>query len=423
MLRSTKALILVALMVLMSSVLTAQTEVVLFTDDFSRATLGPDWETTGSPTWGIVNYQGETAAWCAATSGADPEDGYPSNLNAELTYGPLDLSDAVDAQVAFDVIRDSVTPDHLLIDVDRGRPGEVGTRGYGIGNGRQHPPTWEHVVLSLGQSRLIENGEVLVNSNIPSVVGESNIWIKFKFESDDSGGPGVGALIDNVTITKWTSHLDAPATSHLYFPQFGDGRDGDNWIASDLSLVNPSDETVKFWLEFRDIGFVAFSNGSYVEGEVQPHGSFILKSSGEGPLQVASAAVHSSAPLAGYVRFHGSLGAAAITATPPGKRFVVPIEAEESVRDGMALSGMSDIQIVTLQLFDSSGFLVATASEALMPRQHRAFFLDEADWDVLPDFANFSGSLEMTSTQEFVPIMIRQSEGEISTLPTFPIPE
>jgi hypothetical protein len=75
----------------------AATWTTILDEDFSKAFPGPGWTVAGNPTWGRVGFsETEIRLWPAAGgSNAVPwQDGTPTNLGAEMVYGPFDLSDA-----------------------------------------------------------------------------------------------------------------------------------------------------------------------------------------------------------------------------------------------------------------------------------------------------------------------------------------
>jgi len=76
----------------------AATWTTILDEDFSKAfPEGNGWVVSGNPTWGRVGFsETEIRLWPAAGgSNAVPwQDGTPTNLDARMTYGPFDLSDA-----------------------------------------------------------------------------------------------------------------------------------------------------------------------------------------------------------------------------------------------------------------------------------------------------------------------------------------
>jgi len=75
----------------------AATWTTILDEDFSKAFPGEGWTVSGNPTWGRVGFsETEIRLWPAAGgSNAVPwQDGTPTNLDARMTFGPFDLSDA-----------------------------------------------------------------------------------------------------------------------------------------------------------------------------------------------------------------------------------------------------------------------------------------------------------------------------------------
>jgi|GEM_PF-6850062 len=169
----------------------------IMTEDFEGAFPNGLWTVTGNPTWDDDDYNprsGGWACWCANGGSAwlDPQNSnYPNNMNATMTYGPFDLSDAyrvtmtywmwLDAECSYDFMRIRASSDGL------NWTGDTYTCGTA---------TWLSYSL-----------------NLDAFLGQPQVWISFNFTSDASNTEK-GAFIDDVRLEKSTflpMSLDGPA--------------------------------------------------------------------------------------------------------------------------------------------------------------------------------------------------------------------
>ncbi len=141
------------------------------------------------PQYGVPGLAGGHYAWCAAagTQAGTIGHEYPNNMFTYMIFGPFDLSDAVHASLSFKYRNDSETSYDFLW----WAPSIDGT--HFPENGRISGPSgnvWRNVVIEL--------------TNWPTLgtlVGRSQVWIAFVFESDIRDG-GYGAFIDDVVLEK-----------------------------------------------------------------------------------------------------------------------------------------------------------------------------------------------------------------------------
>ncbi|UCC77453.1 MAG: hypothetical protein JSW37_03585 [Anaerolineales bacterium] len=152
---------------------------------------GAHWDTFGDTTWDDQDYlsrDGLRSAWCAA-GGAYARDpwsqDYANNMNAHMTYGPFDLSDASSARISFWVWMDTEE------DYDWFRFGAAASldvlwltpaidgRTSGSSGGQ-----WEYQEIPLD-----------------SLCGEPYVWVDFGFDSDDSLTKK-GVFIDDILLEK-----------------------------------------------------------------------------------------------------------------------------------------------------------------------------------------------------------------------------
>jgi hypothetical protein len=160
---------------------------VLFSEGF-EGTLS-QWQAQGSPTWGTTTYRaaaGQASAYCAQS--AIPAPGpYADYMNAWLKAGPFDLSKVSAASLSYKMYLNSEEGlDSLLCLVSLN-----GSDWYG----------WSSSGAWAGWTDRSRNLASVIT--IGSVCGKSQVWIAFKFESDDSI-TGEGAYIDEVKLTDET---------------------------------------------------------------------------------------------------------------------------------------------------------------------------------------------------------------------------
>ena len=214
------------------------------------------------------------------------------------------------------------------------------------------------------------------------------------------------------------------AVSPLYFAQFGDGEIASASLAqplgastlqlsSEFFLLNPDKvmEAAATILVKGDDGQpltnVDLNGATLPQGEVDVTlpacGMRILRTDGQGPLQSGSATVTSDKQLSGVVVFNSGIGAAGVGASTALPAFVAPMIKKAEISTGIAFQNPGIDQVmVNLELRNSDGDLLATASIILEGMGHRALFVDEIAWSPEPgvslDFADFEGLVKATTS-------------------------
>jgi len=144
-----------------------------------------DWsdDDGGEYLWGPVDtraHGGRRSAW-PARSGADGLDPAsspcPANLDTEMTYGPFDLSNAVEAKLSFWFLMGAGDPDDMLAWLSYGSEGDpnFGLAFGGLG-------TWQKAEF-----------------NLTAGLGQAEVWVGIKYTSGPSGS-GEGAYMDDVLV-------------------------------------------------------------------------------------------------------------------------------------------------------------------------------------------------------------------------------
>lgn len=159
------------------------------------------WDPDVRYTWdddGFKPHSGARSAWCAGRSDSpqfpdlDPAtDDYPNNLNAWMAWGPFNLADAIGAELQFWYWNDS----------------EEGYDFFSVGGSLDNNDYFFQVELS-GNS----NGWQFMNFNLNSLSGQPQVWIAFKFFSDDTVN-AKGVFVDDIVLRKMTAGT-APTITH-----------------------------------------------------------------------------------------------------------------------------------------------------------------------------------------------------------------
>ena len=211
--------------------------------------------------------------------------------------------------------------------------------------------------------------------------------------------------------------LEAFLPAQIDFAQFGDGTAGSVDLFSQViffSIQFLVPVTGRF--DTRDGAGEPLSvdlNGEDITGRknfsVPARGMRVLKTDGEGDIAVGSVQVRSDRPLEGVILFGGSAGVAGVGASQvlnPG--FLAPIEtrAADGINTGVAIRNLSENPLTLNARLLQNGVVLASAertgNEAIAGNGHLALFVDQFDWDAAVDFSDFTGLLEVTSSDKMV---------------------
>jgi clostripain len=162
--------------------------------------------------WGKDSYRsytGSYSAFCAkgGSAGVDPPANYPNNMDTWMEYGPFSLADATDAKVDFWFWLDSESSyDYFgyMASID-------GTNFYGTG--------WS----GYSDGWIAESFDLTTVPTLGNLCGESQVWIVFTFDSDDTVNYD-GAFIDDVVLQKYVGavQFDLEAAEVYLSTQAGD---------------------------------------------------------------------------------------------------------------------------------------------------------------------------------------------------------
>ena len=154
----------------------------------------------------------------------------------------------------------------------------------------------------------------------------------------------------------------------------------------------------------------------------------ILKTSGQGSLQVGSVAVKSNRPLAGVLTYQSSVGAAGVGSSPlVGSGFVAPMQrvTAASIDTGVAIMNLEETAVTFIaDLFDNTGKHKAkTGSSRTLPgRGQMALMLKDFNWsfdisDPSNDLASFDGLLKVSANGALGATVIATRTAEYATQP------
>ncbi len=255
------------------------------------------------------------------------------------------------------------------------------------------------------------------------------------FEGLVKATASAGTLAATVIQTRPQEFVTMPVSApteagnlELLFAQFGDGEQSGVSVSSEVVLLNLSKTmSAQATIVLKDDDGAPMT-GVDLDGQVLADGTRdvtipacgmrILRTDGEGSLQVGSATVTSDKPLAGVIVFNSSAGAAGVGSSQKLPGFAAPMLKNATTNTGIAVQNPGNDQVtVDLQLRNSDGGLLATASITLAGMDHRALFVDEIDWTpeagVTLDFSDFEGLVKGTSPEGEVAATVIQTRGEI----------
>jgi C1A family cysteine protease len=168
----------------------------IMSENFEGTFPSGSWQTYGNPTWGKDDYKpyaGSNSVWCArgGGQGQDPDTAnYAHNMEAWAVYGPFDLSDALDAELIFQVWNISETNyDYFAWMASTDEESFYGYMISGDSNG------WVNINFDLSAVPTLGN-----------LCGTSQVWITLYFESD-SDHNNKGSFVDDIVLKKNVSAI------------------------------------------------------------------------------------------------------------------------------------------------------------------------------------------------------------------------
>lgn len=179
---------------------TADNWIVLLTEDFEGEFPAETWRLTGNPAWGREAYRPHNGGWSGycvggGTQAVEPPGPYPDDVQAWMTHGPFDLSNAVAAELEFHYWTQlDPEEDRLFWGASSDSSEYHGHAALGNSSG------WRQIILDLDR---IFSG----------YLGEPEVWIGFQFLSN-AAGTGEGAYLDDIVL-RVKLRQDLPFKSYL----------------------------------------------------------------------------------------------------------------------------------------------------------------------------------------------------------------
>ncbi len=215
----------------------------------------------------------------------------------------------------------------------------------------------------------------------------------------------------------------------LNFAQFATG----GGLFSEVVLLNLDAETeadVEVYFRDDDGQPLSYQAGSrevpgFMHLSIPAAGMRVFQTDGGGVGVAGSADVRSSRPLAGVLIFGGAFGLAGVGDSQDLTVFSAPMEKTDSrgINTGIAVMNAADAPTdLDLRLRDADGEELATASESLPGRGHKAVFVDQFDWSPPVDFSDFRGVLEASSSGPIGVTVLQTRPGQFATMPVAPPP-
>jgi len=250
--------------------------------------------------------------------------------------------------------------------------------------------------------------------------------------------PGEYATMPVIPVAGDSAQPVGEGTTELLFAQFGNGREGETNVSSQILLVNPNDQSaVTAEVLLLDDQGLPIASSSVGAGRglasqflIPAGGMGVLQTSGEGPLTTGSVKVVADGPLGGVVRYGGSIGVAGVGESPIlTDGFMAPVEtsSELEVDTGLALMNPGDAPLeVSMELFNGAGLKLATVElsgeNAIAPNGHKAVFVTELDWAPTVDWTAFNGYIRATTSGPVAATILLVRPHQLATLPVAPIP-
>ena len=184
--------------------LAAQGWMDIMTEDFEGAFPGTKWTLYGDTTWGKGGYRprnGDWSGYCAGggTNSVYPPGPYPDNMNAQMIYGPFDLSSATDAELRFYHWTKTKSGNDffwLLASIDF--PDWSGSRWSGDWAGKCGG--WCEYNFDLTDVDALGN-----------LCGQPEVWIAFVFTSNSSN-TYEGTYVDDIALRAFVSAVTGTPT-------------------------------------------------------------------------------------------------------------------------------------------------------------------------------------------------------------------
>ncbi|HEY2933346.1 MAG TPA: BACON domain-containing protein [Acidobacteriota bacterium] len=265
--------------------------------------------------------------------------------------------------------------------------------------------------------------------------GTGNGTVNFSVAANTTDSVRTGTLtVAGQTFTV-TQAAPAPENEKVEFSQFGDG----GGLTSTFEIINRSStQTVSGTVRLFDSGGnpitvnintkaapgdslnTAVVNGSFTFS-IPPLGVGFYSTDGKSSsVQVGSAQLSSTLPVAATILFASSAGTTGVGAVTPLQHFSVPIEMDipKGILTGVAIANPTGSPVtVTLQLRDTNGNPVSGGSTTITLAANGQVARFPNEMFLLLNLNQFKGTLEVTAPVGQDGMAVRVSPGQFSTLP------
>jgi len=189
-------------------------------EDTSTGGLPDGWQSSGTPTWGVVDYRaysGTNSVYCVGSS-VDPPGPYPKRCAAWMSFGPFSLLDAQDARVDLQAwIKTELNDDTLFIGASTDGTYFYGYSLSGDWAGESGGEGWMNISFDL--KRVYSLGDLCE---------EEEVWIALVFRSDPSF-ENEGVYVDDIVIEMITGgYEDLTSDDHDHL-QWSLNNNGQLW--------------------------------------------------------------------------------------------------------------------------------------------------------------------------------------------------
>jgi len=282
---------------------------------------------------------------------------------------------------------------------------------------------------SFGQVLGVNTGDGVPDPQVWIPLGDTNgdgtpDGPAFDFDHDNKPDPGLPfspavAGPANPTVDYWLNFAQFANGSQFFSQVFLFNLDSKNAANAEVTIRKPDGTLLAVTLDGESI------NGQKTYA-IPAGGLRILKTNGQGSIQVGSVAVKSNRPLAGVVTYQNPVGAAGVGASPKvGSGFIAPMQrvAANSIDTGVAVMNLEDAPVTLLpELYDSAGKRKGKGGSKTIPAKGQiAVMLSGFSWDFdLNDLNSFDGVLKITANGNLGATVIQTRTAEYATQPVVP---
>jgi len=297
-------------------------------------------------------------------------------------------------------------------------------------------PDFASIPWALGQALGVNTGDSIPDPQVWVPLGDTNGDGKpdapaLDFDHDNKPDPGF-------PLTPTVAGPTPTQEYRLNFAQFVEGSsfyskvflfnlDNDSAANAEVT-VRKQDGTLLPLTLVDELGVSKAITGQQTY-TIPPGGLKILRTSGQGSLQVGSVGVKSNRPLSGVVTYQSTIGAAGVGSSPMvGPGFVAPMQrvTASSADTGVAIMNLEDTPVTFIaQLHDNTGKHKAKtgSSKTIPPKGQMALMLKDFNWsfdnysDPTNELNSFDGLLKVNANGALGATVISTRSAEYATQP------